>query len=83
MTVHGPLLTCCLAKLAVGSDRGDHNVKAEVYAFGNSTVRSLFSIYAMRRAAVFTLPVSTVGIDRLLSRDSHPAGGAQHPQGPS
>ena len=24
MTVHGPLLTCFLAKLAVGSDRGDH-----------------------------------------------------------
>jgi len=38
------------------------SVNAEVYAFGRSTIRSLFSVYAMRMAAVFTLAVSTVGI---------------------
>ena len=38
------------------------SVSAEVYAFGRSTIRSLFSVYAMRMAAVFTLAVSTVGI---------------------
>jgi hypothetical protein len=35
------------------------SVNAEVYAFG---IRSLFSVYAMRMAAAFTLAVSTVGI---------------------
>jgi len=34
------------------------SVNAEVYAFG---IRSLFSVYAMRMAAAFTLAVSTVG----------------------
>jgi hypothetical protein len=38
------------------------SVNAEVYAFGRNTIRSLFSVYAMRMAAVFTLAVSTVGI---------------------
>jgi hypothetical protein len=38
------------------------SVNAEVYAFGRSTIRSLFSVYAMRMAAVLTLAVSTVGI---------------------
>ena len=38
------------------------SVNAEVYAFGRKTIRSLFSIYAMRMAAVFTLAVSPVGI---------------------
>ena len=37
-------------------------VNADVYAFGRSTIRSLFSVYAMRMPAVFTLAVSTVGI---------------------
>jgi hypothetical protein len=38
------------------------SVNPEVYAFGRNTIRSLFSVYAMRMAAVFTLAVSTVGI---------------------
>jgi hypothetical protein len=38
------------------------NANAEVYAFGRNTTRSLFSVYAMRMAAVFTLSVSTVGL---------------------
>ena len=38
------------------------SVNAEVYAFGRNTIRSLFSVYAMRMAAVFTLAVSAVGI---------------------
>jgi hypothetical protein len=38
------------------------SVNAEVYALGRNTIRSLFSIYAMRMAVVFTLAVSTVGI---------------------
>ena len=34
-------------------------VNAEVYAFGRNTIRSLFSVYAMRMAAVFTLAVGS------------------------
>ena len=56
------------------------SVNAKVYAFGRNTIRSLFSVHAMRMAAVFTLAVSTVGIrtifDRPLSRESHPARGS-------
>ena len=32
MTVHAPLLTCFLAKLAVGSDRGDHRRRGGSFA---------------------------------------------------
>jgi hypothetical protein len=43
-------------------------------------LRSLFSVYAMRMAAVFPHAVSTVGIrtifDRPLSHDRHPARGS-------
>ena len=56
------------------------SVNAEGYAFGRSTIRSLFSVYAMRMAAVFPHGVSTVGIrtifDRPLSHDSHPVRGS-------
>jgi hypothetical protein len=38
------------------------NADIEVFAFGLSTSQALFSVYAMRMAAVFTLSVSTVGI---------------------
>ncbi|HEY6688432.1 MAG TPA: hypothetical protein VI094_19735 [Propionibacteriaceae bacterium] len=56
------------------------SVNAEDYAFGRKTVRSLFSVHAMRMAAVFTLAVRAVGIrtifDRPLSQDSHPPRGS-------
>jgi hypothetical protein len=37
-------------------------VNADVFAYGRETARGLFSVYAMRMAAVFTISVSTVGI---------------------
>ena len=43
------------------------SVNADAYAFGRATSRSLFSVHAMRMAAVFTLAMSTVGI-RILFR---------------
>ena len=42
--------------------RSPGRASAEVYAFGRSNLRSLFSVYAMRMAAVFALAVSTIGI---------------------
>jgi hypothetical protein len=38
------------------------NVNADVWAFGRDSTHALFSVYAMRMAAVFTLSVSTVGL---------------------
>jgi hypothetical protein len=38
------------------------NVNADVFAYGRDTAQGLFSVYAMRMAAVFTLSVSTVGL---------------------
>ena len=38
------------------------NLNAEVFAYGRDVSRGLFSVYAMRMAAVFTISVSTVGI---------------------
>jgi hypothetical protein len=37
-------------------------VNADVFAYGRLTAQGLFSVYAMRMAAVFTISVSTVGI---------------------
>jgi hypothetical protein len=37
-------------------------VNADVFVYGRETAQSLFSVYAMRMAAVFTISVSTVGI---------------------
>jgi Na+/phosphate symporter len=37
-------------------------VNADVFAYGRETAQGLFSVYAMRMAAVFTISVSTVGI---------------------
>jgi uncharacterized protein (DUF2252 family) len=55
------------------------SANAEGYAFGRNILRSLFSVYAMRMAAVFPHAVSTVGIRtifyRPLSHDRHPARG--------
>jgi hypothetical protein len=38
------------------------NANADVFAYGRDTAQGLFSVYAMRMAAVFTLSVSTVGL---------------------
>jgi hypothetical protein len=38
------------------------DVNADVFAYGRETAQGLFSVYAMRMAAVFTLSVSTVGL---------------------
>jgi hypothetical protein len=38
------------------------DLNAEVFAYGRDVSRGLFSVYAMRMAAVFTISVSTVGI---------------------
>jgi hypothetical protein len=38
------------------------NVNADVFSYGRDTAQRLFSVYAMRMAAVFTLSVSTVGL---------------------
>src|SRR4029078_8306210 len=40
---------------------GPHT-NSDVWAYGHDTTQGLISVYAMRMAAVFTLPVSTVGI---------------------
>jgi preprotein translocase subunit Sec61beta len=37
-------------------------VNADVFVYGRETAQSLFSVYAMRMAAVFTISVSTVGL---------------------
>jgi hypothetical protein len=38
------------------------NLNADVFAYGRDLSQGLFSVYAMRMAAVFTISVSTVGI---------------------
>jgi hypothetical protein len=38
------------------------NLNADVFAYGRNLSQGLFSVYAMRMAAVFTISVSTVGI---------------------
>ena len=38
------------------------DLNAEVFAYGRDVSQGLFSVYAMRMAAVFTISVSTVGI---------------------
>jgi hypothetical protein len=38
------------------------NLNADVFAYGRDVSQGLFSVYAMRMAAVFTISVSTVGI---------------------
>ena len=38
------------------------NPNADVFAYGRDVSQGLFSVYAMRMAAVFTISVSTVGI---------------------
>jgi hypothetical protein len=38
------------------------NANADVFAYGRDTAQGLFSVYALRMAAVFTLSVSTVGL---------------------
>ena len=38
------------------------NVNADVFAYGRDLSQGLFSVYAMRMAAVFTISVSTVGL---------------------
>ena len=38
------------------------NLNADVFAYGRDVSQRLFSVYAMRMAAVFTISVSTVGI---------------------
>ena len=45
-----------MAMLAAG------DVNVAVFAYGRETAQGLFSVYAMRMAAVFTISVSTVGI---------------------
>jgi hypothetical protein len=38
------------------------NLNPDVFAYGRDVSQGLFSVYAMRMAAVFTISVSTVGI---------------------
>jgi hypothetical protein len=38
------------------------NVNVDVFAYGRDVSQGLFSVYAMRMAAVFTISVSTVGL---------------------
>jgi hypothetical protein len=38
------------------------NLNADVFSYGRDVSQGLFSVYAMRMAAVFTISVSTVGI---------------------
>jgi hypothetical protein len=38
------------------------NINADVFAYGRDLSQGLFSVYAMRMAAVFTISVSTVGL---------------------
>jgi hypothetical protein len=38
------------------------NLNADVFAYGRDVSQGLFSVYAMRMAAVFTISVSTVGL---------------------
>jgi di/tricarboxylate transporter len=61
------------------------SVNAEVYAFGRSTIRSLFSVYAMRMAAVFWVLLLSLVIlfDRPLSHDSRPEPGELSTHQPS
>jgi Na+/phosphate symporter len=38
------------------------NVNADIWDYGRNSTQALFSVYAMRMAAVFTLSVSTLGL---------------------
>ena len=38
------------------------NVNADIWEYGRNSTQALFSVYAMRMAAVFTLSVSTLGL---------------------
>ena len=55
VTVHAPLLTCSLAKLAVGSDRGDHRRGGGDDA-ANCPLRRQPVVTANRSAAAYSHP---------------------------
>jgi hypothetical protein len=57
MLFTGAATSASLMAMLAGAD-----VNADVFAYGRETAQGLFSVYAMRMAAVFTLSVSTVGL---------------------
>lgn len=57
MLFTGAAISASLIAMLAGA-----NANADVFAYGRDTVQGLFSVYAMRMAAVFTLSVSTVGL---------------------
>ena len=57
MLFTGAAISASLIAMLAGA-----NVNADVFAYGRDTAQGLFSVYAMRMAAVFTLSVSTVGL---------------------
>jgi hypothetical protein len=57
MLFTGAAISASLIAMLAGA-----NANADVFAYGRDTAQGLFSVYAMRMAAVFTLSVSTVGL---------------------
>jgi len=57
MLFTGAATSASLMAMLAGAD-----VNADVFEYGSETAQSLFSVYAMWMAAVFTISVSTVGI---------------------
>jgi hypothetical protein len=57
MLFTGAATSASLMAMLAGAEVND-----DVFAYGRETAQGLFSVYAMRMAAVFTISVSTVGI---------------------